>query len=106
MKKEEKIVGELTAEEIGKLKKQHKIEAVIGIPFKGRIAYIKEPKRNELDYALTQAQEGPLKMVDAILETCWVGGDETLKEDHKFIASMMGKTDEILGISSLTLKNL
>lgn len=106
MKKDENLVGQLSPEEIQKLKKEHEDATIFEIPFKGKVAYIKEPNRNETDYVMSQGQNGPLAMSEALIEVCWVGGDESLKEDKKFIVSVMGSVDEIIGISSLKLKNL
>lgn len=103
---EKELKGQLSTDEIAVLKKKLKVETIIEVPFKDSVIYLKEPDRNATDHALTEAQRGPLAMVESIIENCFVGGDSEIIENTKFKVSLMGKTDEILGISSIKLKNL
>lgn len=95
----------LLEKEIKELKSKHKVDGIIEIPYNDKVAYLKEPGRNDVEYILTEAQSGPLSMVEALLETCWLQGDEELKSDVKFKTSLMGETDKILGITTLKIKN-
>ncbi len=104
---------QLTEKEIKALKAKIKADAkgedqsddVFEVKYKGGFIYFKTPNRNEGEYILSQVTSGPLGMVEALVEQCWLTGDETVKTDPKFLMSMVHKTDEIMGVSAVKIKN-
>jgi hypothetical protein len=68
-----------------------KFGEVYEIEVLGSKCWVKKPGRKELSAATTLASRGnnidPFKFSETILDTCFLGGDETIKsDDDKFLA--------------------
>lgn len=90
--------------QIEALKKKH--GKVHEISFdSGEKCYLKKPTRATVGLAMSKARTNPLAMVDVILQNCWLGGDEVIREDVGFHVGMAEQIDKIIGTKSATVKN-
>ena len=98
--------GGYTASEsdIANWKKKH--GGVYLIEVDGRNAYLKAPGRNELSYAATVGAKDPMKFNEAILQRCWLAGDEEIKTEDRLFMGVASKLDEIIETSEATVKKL
>ena len=90
-------------EKILEYKAQHKDLMLLEVGDKSAI--LKRPDRATLGLAMSKGRE-PLKMIEVVLENCWVDGDEEIKTDTALMYSAMEQMDDIIGKKSSTLKNL
>lgn len=76
------------------------------IEVEGRACYLKAPGRNELSYAATTGKSDPMKFNAAILNSCWLAGDEEIKTNDKLFLAVAGKLDQIIETAEATVKKL
>lgn len=99
-------VKEVTQEQIDAWKKKHGDVIEFTDPATGDKCYLSKPSRKVLSFALTEAQNNPLGLVEAILENCWLGGNEDLKKDDAFVLGINSKIDQLVQIKTLEIKKL
>ncbi|MCG8701260.1 MAG: hypothetical protein MI922_24615 [Bacteroidales bacterium] len=70
--------------------------------------YLRRPNRNELSYAMTISEAGKnmLKMNEALLQNCWLGGDEIILKEDKYFLAVSGQLAEIIEIAEAKIKKL
>jgi len=93
-----------TAEQIEAWKKKH--ADIFLVEVDGHSCILKAPGRNELSYAATVAGKDPMKFNAAILESCWLGGDEEIKTNDRLFMGVASKLDEIIQTAEATVKKL
>lgn len=71
-----------------------------------KVGYLRTPTRQEISYASTFLPNDQLGYADAILQNCWLEGDEALKEDDKYFLSLVPQIDEIIEVEEVALKKL
>lgn len=105
-KKEEKTVlkGQLTPEEIALLKAKHIY--VYEQEIDGRVAYLKRPDRSTLSAAEKVGERDSNTYNQIIVENCWLGGCEELKEDAIYCAILAGCIMQLFQVKVGELKNL
>ena len=105
MEKEEKtLVGQATPEQIEAWKKQY--GDVYTVVVDGSIGYLKKPSRKALGYASFASKNNPLNFNEAILNDCWLGGDESIKtDDAKFLGASAVLT-QLIEVKEAELKKL
>lgn len=105
----EKEAFQATPEEIAAWKKKHgnvfEVEATDkeGATYRG---YVKSPNRNELSYASTISKSDPMRFNEAILQKCWLDGDEELKTNDELFMGVSQQLDEIIQIADAKIKKL
>jgi hypothetical protein len=70
---------------------------------KGEVVLAK-PDRLTLKLILNKLKTDSLAAAETLIKSCWLHGDELLKEDDGFILSVFNKFDEIVGIVSYDMK--
>lgn len=74
----------------------------------GKSVFVFDPttdfKKIKIVYAARQKSVGHL--VDAVLNNCWLGGDETLKKDERFKMGIEEQVDNLIDIPESETENL
>ncbi|WP_395974271.1 hypothetical protein [Chryseobacterium cucumeris] len=92
------------ADQIEAWKKQHgEISAII---IDGKIAFLKKPDRRTLGFASTAGQKDPMKFNEIILENCFLGGDEDIKNDDSLFLAASAKIVELIEVKEAELLKL
>ncbi len=104
MEKNAKLTGEATAEQITTWKNQYK--KVFQLTVAGCVGYIKKPGRKELSYASQAGANAPLVFAEAILTSCWIGGDETIKTDDEKFLGVSSQLEKIISVAEAEIKEL
>lgn len=121
---EQKLIGEVSQEQIDKWKSTAGVQGVSGIIVGGHICYVKKPDRTVVSYALSQMSfvmiqgdspndPGKLEMSmgklqkqgEAVLNNCWLGGSEKIKTDTSLWTGACLKAGELIEYKEATLKN-
>ena len=72
-----------------------------------KIGYVRKPTRDEMKFAMTLAtQNDPLGMVEEILKSCWLGGDQELIGDDDYFYGAAMQLQELVEIKAGQLKKL
>lgn len=93
-----------TKEQIQAWKQQYK--QIYEITIDGYTAYLKKPGRQEIGYAATIGANNPMAFNEAILNTCWLDGDEEIKTNDDLFLAACGKISEIIEVKIAELKKL
>ena len=73
----------------------------------GKVGYLHDPDRKTLSLAMTRiAQNNIVGGVEAILNNCWLGGDESIKTDDKSFMGLAGQIDKLIQTEVVTLEKL
>ena len=104
MAKTEKLIGEVTPDQIQEWKKTH--GQVYALIVDGHICYVRKPKRTELAYAQTLSEKNPIKSNEVLLKSMWLGGSEAIQNDDEKFFGASGKLSEIISIKEAELVNL
>jgi hypothetical protein len=104
MDKPEKLIGELTPEEITKLKKLH--GTIFKIEVDGHVCYLKKPDRKTLSYASVAAKTDPLKFNEVILNGCFVGGSPEIKTNDDLFLSVGQVLPDLIEVETAELVKL
>lgn len=94
----------VSSEQIERWKAEH--GEVFQVEVDGKQAYLKKPDRKVLSYAMARAQISPLGFAEAILENCWLAGEEAIKTDDSLFLAVSSKLDELLQVKEAELKKL
>lgn len=106
MKKEEEVKAgfEAKQEEIDGWKKKH--GSVYLLEVEDKRAYLKTPGRSELGYAATVGKTDPMKFNAAILDKCWLAGDDEIRSDDRLFMGACSTLDQIIETAEATIKKL
>lgn len=99
----QELTGTATPEQISGWKQKYGdiFKAVVG----ESVCYLKKPDRKTMSYVATLGSN-PIRANEALLENCWLGGDETIKtEDDKFFG-VSAKLNEIVEIKNAEISKL
>jgi hypothetical protein len=78
---------------------------VYHIEFDDAECWLRKPSRGTVAMAMTKSRTNPLDGVAVLLESCWLAGDEKIKEDAGYQVGLLEKTDLIIGTKSAEVKN-
>lgn len=70
---------------------------VFKVDVDGKTCYLHKPDRKTLAY-VSSAQGNPIRMTEALLNNCWIDGDEEIKTDDSLffgVAQQMGSLIDI-----------
>lgn len=98
-----KIEGTATAEQIEKWKKDH--GDIFKIEVDNSVCYLKKPDRKTMAYVASLGNQ-PIRANEALLNQCWLGGDETIKTDDEKFFGVSGKLNEIILIKDAEITKL
>ena len=92
-----------TAEQIAYWKKQHGdiFKVVVG----DSVCYLKKPDRKTMSYVATLGNN-PVRANEALLQNCWLGGDESIKTDDDKFFGVSAKLSEIVEIKDAEITKL
>lgn len=96
--------GKASVEQIENWKKQH--GEVFEIKADDKVGYIRAPKRAEVGLAFSYMATNPLKSTETILQSCWLGGCEDLRNDDKYFYSINAQINEIIEVAEVKIKKL
>ncbi len=71
-----------------------------------KVAYLRTPTRSEISYATTFLPQDQLGYADAILQNCWLDGDNELKDNDKYFLALVPQIDQIIEVEQVELKKL
>lgn len=71
-----------------------------------KVGYIRTPTRTEISFASTFLPNDQLGYADAILQNCWLEGDEELKENDKYFLALVSQIDDIIEVEEVAIKKL
>jgi hypothetical protein len=97
------LKGTATAEQISEWKRKH------GDIFKAEVddsvCYLKKPDRKTMSYVATLGNN-PIRANEALLENCWLGGDERIKTDDEKFFGVSSKLTEIIQVKDAEIVKL
>ena len=95
---------EVTAEQIAAWKVKH--TDVYLYESDDKKCYLHRPDRKALSAASVIGKTDPLKYNEILLNNCWLGGDEEIKQEDKYFLGISSKLAELVEISEGELKKL
>ena len=99
-----KLFGCATEAEIAVWKQKY--GRVFELKSNNHFGYIKKPGRMELSYAGKVGAENPLLFSEAILTSCWLGGDEKIKSDDDMFLGIAGQLAKVISVAEAEIKEL
>lgn len=86
-------------------KKKH--GEIFSISFEdGKIAYLKKPSRQVLSLAMSKMQTNPLAFAETILNQCFIGGDEEVKNNDTYFFGAAAQLEGLMEVKTAELKKL
>ncbi len=98
------LTGQATPEQIAAWKKKH--GKVFQVKTGDSVGYIHKPGRKELSYASHVGASKPLDFAEAILASCWLGGDETIKSNDDKFLSVSSQLEKIITVAEAEITEL
>jgi hypothetical protein len=84
-----------------------KFGTIYELESEGHFGYVRSPGRNELSYATTASKgNDPMQFNEAILNSCWLGGDEILKTSERHFLGVCSVLEQIIESTKATIKKL
>lgn len=99
----ENLIGAATPDQIEAWKKQH--GDVFRVEVDGSVCYLKKPDRKTMSYVATLGNN-PIRANEALLQNCWLGGDESVKTDDAKFFGVSAKLNEIVQIKDAEITKL
>ena len=72
----------------------------------GKVGYLRKPNRTEVAYYMQQVQSNPIKANESLLKTCWVGGDEDLKNEDSYFYGVGAQITKIINVKTAEISEL
>lgn len=94
----------MTKEEIQALKKKY--GDIYALEVDGRIAYLRKPDRKIVGMASALGENDEIKIAEALLDACWLGGDEEIRTNDDLFLSVKVKLNQLIEIKEATLKKI
>jgi len=96
--------GQVSIEQIEEWKKIHGQVYELGTATK--VCYLKKPGRNELSFASATGGDDAYKWNEALLNVCWLGGDEEIKTDDEQFLAVSRQFVELTRVQDSYIKKL
>ncbi|MBI1228217.1 MAG: hypothetical protein GC192_23490 [Bacteroidetes bacterium] len=110
MNKKVLVVGEPTAEQVKAWKKEHGDIVRICVNVKEgeqSVGYLKSPGRDVSARAMSMfTQQKVLETGEFIIQNCWLGGDERIKNDEKISMAAAVEANRLIEFLEATLEKL
>lgn len=97
------LTGSATAEQIEKWKKEH--GDIFKVEVGGSVCYLKKPDRKTMSLVAT-LQNTPVRANEAMLQNCWLGGDESIKTDDEMFFGVSAKLAAIIEVKDAEITKL
>jgi hypothetical protein len=97
------LKGKATAEQISEWKKKH--GDIFKVEVGDSVCYLKKPDRKTMSYVATLGNN-PIRANEALLENCWLGGDESIKTDDEKFFGVSSKLAEIVQVKDAEITKL
>lgn len=99
-------MAKVTDEQIKAWKEKHK--DVYAITVDDKTGYVRKPGRKDLSFAMAASSGGkdPVKMNEALLNSCWLGGDEEFKTQDDYFFAASQKLGDLMEMKEAELKKL
>ncbi len=94
----------VSKEQIAAWKQEHK--DVYRIDVEDKSCYLKRPSRQAIGYATVAGKDNPVKFNEVLLQECWLGGDEEIKQDDVLFMSVSAKLGELVEVKTAELVKL
>jgi hypothetical protein len=98
-----KLKGLATAEQIASWKKEH--GDIFQVEVDDSVCYLKKPDRKTMSYVATVGNN-PIRANEALLQNCWLGGDDSIKTDDEKFFGVSAKLNEIVQIKDAEITKL
>lgn len=95
---------EVTQDQIDAWKKQYAGVFRLTAKDANKQAYVRNPNRKELSY-ISQIKD-PIKFNEALLEACWLDGDQEIKTDDTIFMGLSEKISLLLDFQEVELEKL
>ncbi len=95
---------EITTEKIEAWKKQH--GEIYSVTVDDKIGFLKKPDRKALGAAAVIGHNNSIKYNEGLLNNCWLGGDEELRENDAYFLGVSNQLAQIIEIKEVELKKL
>lgn len=108
---EELLPGGISQAQLGQWKNRWGNVFLVEVPMDDEgnqkaAAYFKKPGIDVISAAARFMESDPLKGANVIFESCWLGGDEVIKEDDEARLSCMQSLGKLVTIRTSTIKKL
>lgn len=105
----EKITGQLGEAEIKALKEVHGTVYEIKVAANDEmtefgVCYLKKPKRDVLEAVFGLITTNPLRAADVCMKSCWLAGDNRIKEDDEMFVSSVSQILSIIKVRYAEIK--
>lgn len=97
------LTGTATAEQIEKWKKAN--GNIFKVEVGESVCYLKTPDRKTMAYVATLGNN-PVRANEALLQNCWLGGDEAIKTDDEMFFGVSSKLAEIVQVKDAEITKL
>lgn len=102
-KKETKLIGQATPEQIEAWKLQ--FGTVKEVEIDGHVCYLRLPDRKILGMASALGSD-PIKFNELLLANCWLGGSEAIKTNDELFFGVSQVLGELVTFKTAKIKNL
>ena len=85
---------------------KEKYGEVFRISVKDKSAYFHKPSRQTLGYAQMAGRENPIKVMEAMMNGCWIYGDPEIRTNDELFLSVGQKLDKLVEIEEAELEKL
>ena len=97
------LKGMATDEQISEWKNKH--GDVFKVEVGDSVCFLKKPDRKTMSYVATLGNN-PIRANEAMLQNCWLGGDETIKTDDEKFFGVSAKLSEIIQVKEAEITKL
>jgi hypothetical protein len=97
------LKGTATAEQISEWKQKY--GDVFRAEVDDSVCYLKKPDRKTRSYVAALGSN-PIRANEALLENCWLGGDESIKRDDEKFFGISSKLSEIVQVKDAEITKL
>lgn len=97
------LIGQATQEQINSWKAKY--GSVFYTTADNRIAYFRKPNRKELSYAM-RLQDDPLAMIEMVLKSCRIGGDDTFIKDAEYLMGASALVEKLISVKKTEVGKL
>jgi len=108
MKEAELKTGQATEAQIAEWKEKY--GEVYEFTVANSVCYVKKPGRKELSAATAVASQGknidPIRFSETLLNTCFLGGDASIKDDDDMFLSILPVLEVLTQRAEATVKKL
>jgi hypothetical protein len=98
------LKGRATAEQIADWKKNH--GAIYQVTVDDSICYVKTPNRKTMSMVASLGNSNPVRANEALLQNCWLGGDEDIKTNDEKFFGVSSQLAEIIQVKEAEITKL